>query len=87
MIRNQKRFKMVLSFVLAMQAIVTLGLLGYAFYQRGQNIELVQKLVLLQTEVEQCRTEAEKQIEISKKIAEMTVQKAEEAKSILKTQK
>ena len=70
-----------------MQTMVTLGLLGYAFYERGQKKELVQKLVLLQTEVEQCRIEAEQQIEISKKIEAMAMQKAEEAKSILETQK
>ncbi|MEM9299406.1 MAG: hypothetical protein AAGA64_13575 [Bacteroidota bacterium] len=87
MIRNQKRFKIVLSFILVMQTMVTLGLLGYAFYERGQKKELVQKLVLLQTEVEQCRIEAEQQIEISKKIEAMAMQKAEEAKSILETQK
>ncbi|MEM7487358.1 MAG: hypothetical protein AAF348_19285 [Bacteroidota bacterium] len=87
MIRNQKRFKIVLSFILVMLTTMTLGLLGYTFYERGQKKELVQKLVLLQTEVEQCRIEAEQQIEISKKIEAMAMQKAEEAKSILETQK
>ena len=77
MIRNQKRFKIVLSFILVMLTTMTLGLLGYTFYERGQKKELVQKLVLLQTEVEQCRIEAEQQIEISKKIEAMAMQKAE----------
>ncbi|MEM6523488.1 MAG: hypothetical protein AAGF85_08175 [Bacteroidota bacterium] len=86
MIRNPKKFKIALGLILTLQSVIALGFLAYAFYERSRNNKLVEKLDQLQEQVDQCRVEAHRQMELSKKVTEMAMRKAEKAKAILEAQ-
>lgn len=55
MIKDEKRFKIVLSIVMAMQAVLAIVFLVYAFYEKSRAEELEKNLQQLRSELQNCQ--------------------------------